>query len=527
MNPRRGNYEIMIDVDLIQLERISKRFGGVTALEEVSFGIRRGEVHALVGENGAGKSTLMKVLAGVHAPDDGTIRLGGKPVRFANPRDAGRHGVRIVFQELNLFPSRSVAANVFANREWVGRCGWVRRRTMDNATRDVLRNMGSAIEPGTLVGSLTIGEQQLVEIARSLVHQSRIIILDEPNSALNEAESQRLFEIVRQLRDRGLTIIYVSHRLEEVLAIADRISILRDGRLQGTLEAARTSIPEVIEAMIGRRLEQAFPARTPSQSAVPPAATAMLQVRNVRHGDSLGPISFDVRGGEILGFAGLEDGGVNGLFRVLFGLQAMHGGELIYRGQQQTPGSARQAIARGWGLIPESRRDQGLLMDWSIARNTTLLVLDKLCGRLGFIDRRAVRATTDHFLRRLNVITDGQEKKVVDLSGGNQQKVLLAKWLATRPALLMLNDPTRGVDVGAKWEIYQLCRQLAAEGLAILFTSSEADEILGLSDRVLVLRKGKLVREFQRGEANKAELIHAMSGGEIEAPRAAEPSGDP
>ena len=504
----------MPDAPCIRFQHVSKRFGGVAALDGVSFDIRRGEVHAVVGENGAGKSTLMKLLAGVHEPDDGEIRLESQRVRLNNPRAARRHGISIVFQELNLFPHRTVAANVFANRERIGRWGRVNRRAMREATRRVLSELDVRLSPDTFVGALGIGEQQQVEIARTLEQQSRIIILDEPNSALNEAESQRLFEIIRRLRARGITIVYVSHRLEEVFAIADRITVLRDGRYQGTYATVETTIPQIIAAMIGRPLDNAFP-RRPEGSAPGPI---VLQVRELCGEAQLGPISFTARAGEIVGFAGLEGAGVDELFRVLFGLDPMTSGQVLVGGELQGPTTPRAAVSRGWGLIPASRREQGLMMDWSIARNTTLLVLGKLRNRLGLIDPRQVRATTAHYVKRLGIAIDTQAKRTSDLSGGNQQKVLLAKWLATGPAILILNDPTRGVDVGAKQEIHGLCQQLAAQGMTLLMTSGEADEVLGLADRVIVLSQGKTLREFQRGEVTKGELLHAMAGQDPKGP---------
>jgi ABC-type sugar transport system ATPase subunit len=498
----------MAEAPLIELDRVSRRFGGVTALDQVSFEIRCGEVHAVVGENGAGKSTLMKLLAGVHEPDDGEIRLAGRRVRLKNAREARRQGISIVFQELNLFPHRTVAANVFANREVTRLWGWIDRRAMRKATQRVLAELGVPLSPDALVGPLAIGEKQIVEIARTLEQESRIIILDEPNSALNEAESQRLFHIVRRLRGRGITIVYVSHRLEEVFAIADRITVLRDGRYQGTYATAETSIPQIITAMIGRRLGNPSPQR-PAHAAPGPV---VLQVRELRQAARLGPISFTARAGEIVGFAGLEGAGVSELFHVLFGLSPMTSGEILLREEPQRPTSPLAAMRRGWALIPASRREQGLMMDWSIARNATLLVLGKLLNPLRLIDKSAVRRATDQYVRRFSIATDNQDKKVVNLSGGNQQKVLLAKWLAVEPGILILNDPTRGVDVGAKWEIYELCRQLAAEGMTILMTSSEAEEILGLADRVLVFSKGRVLHEFRRGETTKAGLMHAMAG---------------
>ena len=492
----------------IQLDRLSKRFGGVTALDEVSFDIRSGEVHAIVGENGAGKSTLMKLLAGVHEPDQGEIRIEGQAVRFKNPREAQRQGISTVFQELNLFPHRSVAANVFANREMRSRWGGVDRRAMSEATSGVLRQMGVGISPGAEVDTLAIGEKQIVEIARTLQQESRIIILDEPNSALDEAESKRLFEIVRGLRARGITIIYVSHRLEEVFAIADRITVIRDGHYQGTFTTADTTIPKIIMAMIGRPLDNLFPVR-PDRTQNGPEA---LQVRELSGKSRPGPVSFKANAGEIVGFAGLEGSGVDELFRILFGLDLRSGGQIEVHGKLQQPAAPRDAIQGGWALIPSSRRDQGLLMEWSIARNASLLVLDQLRGRLGLIAKRRVSSMTERSIGELGIVADSKDQRVANLSGGNQQKVLLAKWLATAPTILLLNNPTRGVDVGAKWEIYELCQKLAGQGMTILMTSGEAEEILGLSDRVLVLSKGKLICEFQRGQVTKAELLHAMAG---------------
>ncbi|MSU35252.1 MAG: sugar ABC transporter ATP-binding protein [Pedosphaera sp.] len=498
----------MLAHPFIQLNRLSKRFGGVTALDDVSFAICRGEIHAVVGENGAGKSTLMKLLAGVHEPDGGEIRIATQNVRLVDPREARRHGISIVFQELNLFPHRTVASNIFANREITNRWGGVDRLAMNEASRRVLAELDVPLSPDALVGPLTIGEKQQVEIARTLEQQSRIVILDEPNSALNESESQRLFDIIRRLRARGITIVYVSHRLEEVFAIADSITVLRDGRYQGTYATNETTVPQIIAAMIGRPLGDSFPQR-PKDSAPGPV---VLQVRQLCRDPGLGPISFTARAGEIVGFAGLEGAGIDELFRVLFGLDPMTSGQIVFRDKLQRPTTPLAAMRSGWALIPESRREQGLMMDRSIARNTTLLVLDKLLGRLGLIDRQQVHTTTDQYVKRLGIATDSQEKTVAHLSGGNQQKVLLAKWLATGPAILILNDPTRGVDIGAKSEIYALCHQLAAQGMTLLITSSEADEILGLADRVFVLSKGRVFHEFHRGEASKAKLLHAVTG---------------
>jgi ABC-type sugar transport system ATPase subunit len=497
--------------EIIRLDRVTKRFGGIVAVNDVSFGIARGEIHAVVGENGAGKSTIMKMLAGVHRPDSGTLMLRGEPTAIADPLHARRLGVSIVFQELNLFPHLTVAGNVFANRELTRTTGLLDERQMVTATRQVLAEMGVALDPHTKVARLSVAEKQLVEIARTLQQQSDIIIMDEPNSALSAAETERLFALLRRLRDKGLTIIYVSHRLEEVFAIADRISVIRDGRYQGTWPIGETSIPDVIARMIGRRLGETFPPRV----AVPAEAPVAVSVRDLRIGSTVGPIDFDVRAGEILGFAGLEGSGVGDVFHVLFGLVRPAAGQVIYRGRSTPPRSPFDAIRQGFALIPANRRDEGLMTAWSIRRNASLAVLDKLLDRLGLIDRGKERALTNEYVRKLNVATDSIDKRVVNLSGGNQQKIVVAKWLATGPEILILNDPTRGIDVGAKSEIYVLCDELARQGLALFFTSSEIEETLGVCDRILVFHKGRVIRAFTRGEATKADVMHWVAGGDV------------
>jgi ABC-type sugar transport system ATPase subunit len=503
--------EPAIPDEIIRLDRVTKRFGGITAVNDVSFGIARGEIHAVVGENGAGKSTIMKMLAGVHRPDSGTLILRGEPVAIADPLHARRLGVSIVFQELNLFPHLTVAGNVFANRETTLGPGLLNERQMVAATKRVLGEMGVTLDPHAKVRDLSVAERQLVEIARTLDQQSDIIIMDEPNSALSAAETERLFALLRRLRDKGLTIIYVSHRLEEVFAISDRISVIRDGRYQGTWPIAETTIPDVIAQMIGRRLGETFPHREPVLDEAPVA----IAVSGLRVGTGVGPVDFQVRAGEILGFAGLEGSGIADVFSVLFGLTRPAAGQVVYKHQTVPPRSPFEAIRQGLALIPANRRDEGLMTGWSIRRNASLAVLDRLLDRLGLIDRGKERELANDYVRKLNVATDSIDKRVVNLSGGNQQKVVVAKWLATGPEILILNDPTRGIDVGAKSEIYNLCDELARQGLALLFTSSEIEETLGVCDRILVFHKGRIIREFARGEASKADVMHWVAGGVI------------
>lgn len=493
---------------LIQLEGVTKRFGGVTALDNVSIDIAAGEVHAIVGENGAGKSSLMKLLAGVHRPDAGRILFDGHPQHFRGPLDARRLGISTVFQELSLFPHLSVMANVFANRELSRSSGVLNRGAMRSAARKALGALGSEINPDQRVASLSVGERQLIELARSLSERSRIVILDEPNSALSEPESERLFAIVRKMRDAGTTVLYVSHRMEEVFALADRITVLRDGKWKGTFNRDQTTIPQVIKTMIGRESpSQLFPPR----SKVAGDAPRTLAVKELGNGSNVGPISFQARAGEIVGFAGLEGSGIDELFHLLFGIERPRSGSVISRGRTHRFRSPREAMRNGYALVPASRREEGLTMNWDVRRNMTLLILNRLRDRLGLIDRPAVDRTTWDIVKQLRIATDRIDRSISTLSGGNQQKVLLGKWLATGPKILILNDPTRGVDVGAKEDIYNLCAKLAQQGMTILFTSSEIEETLGLSDRILVMRSGRIVREFDRGEADKEKVMFGIT----------------
>jgi ABC-type sugar transport system ATPase subunit len=466
-------------------------------------------VHAVVGENGAGKSTLMKLLAGVERPDAGRILLDGRPVELASPLEARRRGIAIVFQELSLFPHLSVAANIFANREISRPLGLLCERAMLDAAREVLGELGVVVDPRARVQRLASGQRQLVEISRAVSVGARIVILDEPNSALTGAESERLFALVRRLRQRGVTILYVSHRLEEVLALADRISVLRDGRHQGTWRTAETDMPRIVRAMVGRRLDGAIAGRAPAASS----GEVLLEARGLTVSGRLGAVTFELRAGEVLGLAGLEGSGVDVLFRALFGLEPEVRGKVACGGESRPPRSPSEAMRRGLGLVPRNRREEGLIMGWPLRKNATLLVLERLCDRLCIIDRARERHEAEVLARRLRVVAESVEKKVALLSGGNQQKVVLAKWLAAGPRILLLDDPTRGVDVGAKAEVHRLIDELAAQGLGILITSSEVEEVLGLADRVLVLARGNVVREIQRGAATKAEVMEAMAAG--------------
>ena len=492
---------------LLKLDGIDKRFGGVHALENVSFDVISGEVHAVVGENGAGKSTLMKILAGSYQPDSGEIRLEGQKVAFHNPRDSYAAGINIIYQEFYKFPALSVIANIFAGRELNGRV-MLNEKEMRSRAMQVFERMGVEIDPDATVKNLTVAEQQLVEIAKALVYEGKLVIMDEPNSSLTDKETQALFQIIRRLKEQGVTILYVSHRLEEVFQISDRVTVLRDGKYVGTWKTAETNIPYIISQMIGRTLSKAFPTVPDLQLD----ARKILDVRGLSKPGRLDNVSFDVREGEVLGFAGLEGCGIRDLFLVLFGLEKSVSGEVIYLDKKMNIHFSSDAIQNNWGLIPANRRDHGLLMNWSLKENVAVVILKRLLNFLGLVNERRLSNTAETYIQQLNISTDSIDKKVFDLSGGNQQKVVIAKWLATEPKVLILDDPTRGIDVGAKAEIYQLIHDLALQGLAILLSSSEIDEVLNLSQRVLVMRQGSIIKEFTHKEADKAEVMRYVSG---------------
>jgi ABC-type sugar transport system ATPase subunit len=492
---------------LLELNGIDKHFGGVHALDNVSFNIRAGEVHAVVGENGAGKSTLMKILAGSYQPDQGEIQMRGKEVVFRNPRDSFAAGINIIYQEFYKFPALSVIANIFAGRELIGH-GFLNEKEMRDLAMEVFERMGVNIDPDATVKNLPVAQQQLVEIAKALVYKGSLVIMDEPNSSLTDKETQALFEIIKRLQEQDVTILYVSHRLEEVFQVSDRITVLRDGKFIGTWNTKETNIPFIISQMIGRTLSQAFP----DVPEISTNADTILEVKDLYKGGSIGGVNFAVRKGEVLGFAGLEGSGIRDLFHVLFGLDHADNGQIWYLGKKIKINFSSDAIKQKWALIPANRRDHGLLMRWSLKENLTIVIIKRLLNFLGLIKEGKLKSTAETFINRLNISTDSIEKQVFDLSGGNQQKVVIAKWLATEPKLLILDDPTRGIDVGAKSEIYQLIQMLAREGLAILLSSSEIDEVINLSRRILVMRQGLIIKEFDHKEASKAEVLRYVSG---------------
>ena len=485
---------------LVEVRAVGKRFGGVQAVQGVSLALVAGGVHGLVGENGAGKSTLAKIIGGVHRPDAGEMLIEGQPVRFRSPRDALARGITTIAQELALVPARSVLENVFLGAE-PRRLGVIQNRALRRQFDDLNARTGFGLDADARVGGLRTAEQQKVEILRAVAREARVILMDEPTASLTADETARLLTIVRRLAAGGTAIVLVSHFLDEVLSVADTVTVMRDGRLVRTSAAAAETEGSLVEAMIGRPVDLAFPPRQP----VPPTAPVVLEADGLRRSRILEEVSLTVRAGEIVGLAGLVGSGRTEVARAIFGADRLDGGDLSVDGQRVRIRSPRDAARAGIAMLPESRKDQGLLMRRSIRENTTIANLAALANH-GIVDHRRERRVTHEATREVDVRASSLEAPVATLSGGNQQKVLFAKWLVRRPKVLLADEPTRGVDVGAKRQIHELLVRLAAEGMGVVLISSEIEEVLGLAHRVLVLRGGRIVATFS-GEAATKELV--------------------
>jgi inositol transport system ATP-binding protein len=486
---------------LLEARDIRKAFPGVIALDGVSLTLRAHSVHALMGENGAGKSTLMKIIAGIHAPDAGELRLRGQPVRFASPREALQKGIAMIHQELNLLPSMSVAENVWIGREPV-RFGLISHRELRHRTRALLDRLHIELDPDAEVRRLSIAARQLVEIARALSYDSQLLIMDEPTSALTDRDAERLFAIVRELRAEGKGILYITHRMEELTEIADEISVLRDGRYVGTGHPGQLSRDEIIRMMVGRTLERIFP-HEPAQ----PAAVA-LSVSNLTLPGHFHDVSFELRFGEILGVAGLVGCGRSKLAEAIFGLTPASRGQIRIDGRELRIASPRTSVAHGLGFVTEDRKETGCFLPLDVLENLAISALSREFVRVGFVRGAALRRACGEMLQRLRVKTPDLNECIENLSGGNQQKVLLGRWLLLGPRILILDEPTRGVDVGAKAEIHQLISRLVAQGMAVLMISSELPEILGMSHRIMVMHEGRVTGVLGREEADQVAIMN-------------------
>ena len=489
---------------ILEMKGIGKRFSNVVALDHVDFSVRRGEIHALIGENGAGKSTLIKILSGAYQGDNGDFELDGKRVVQHTPAAMQRMGIAVIYQELNLVPHLSVARNIFLGHEPCFVPGAIDFKTTHQRAQSLLEQLGVSLSIHALIADLGIAEQQFVEVAKALSHSVQLLVMDEPTAPLSEQETQNLFQVVRRLREQGVTVIYISHRLEEIFALADRVTVLRDGRVVGTRNVDEVTKDDLVRMMVGRDIKEQHP-----KVFVEPGEP-LLQITGLP-GKNGNTFDLTVHAGEIVALAGLVGSGRTELARRIFGAEPLRTGQMAVKGKPITIRSTRQAIRAGIGMVPEDRKTQGLILDRSVSNNITLPILGKLS--FGPVIRRGlVRDLVRRLVSTLDIRIYSIEQTVRTLSGGNQQKVTLAKWLASQSDVLILDEPTRGVDVGARTEIYTLIGQLVQEGKGILLISSDLPEVLGLSDRVIVVYGGCLVTEFSRDDAVAEEIIKYASG---------------
>lgn len=494
---------------LLQATGITKQFPGTLALQDAHLELLPGEIHAVIGENGAGKSTLMKILSGVYIADTGEIHLEGQLIQPSSPRDALTRGIAIVHQELSNVPTLTVAENIFAGHLPTNVLGMVKYQQLFNDARQVLDKMNVAVDPRALVETLSIANCQLIEITKALSSQCKVLILDEPTSALTDSEADRLLTLLRRLADDGVGILYISHKLKEIFALADRVTVLRDGRYIGTEKIEEVTPNHVIRMMVGRELGAMYPDKSRETGA------ALFEVRNLRLLGSSIPNSFKLYSGEILGFAGLIGSGRSELARAIFGAEPPAEGEILLNGQRIDIASPQRAIEHGIGYLPEDRKAGGLFLEMSVKLNVEAAVIPEV-SRGAFIAPVKENSLAEQYVQRLKISTPSIEQEVRRLSGGNQQKILVAKWLAIHPKILIVDEPTRGIDVGAKKEIHFLLRSLAESGVGVIMISSELPEILGMSDRILVMHEGVIVAEYPSAEATEENIIRSASGQQSE-----------
>lgn len=489
------------------MENIHKAFGTNQVLTGVDFDLLDGEVHALMGENGAGKSTMMNVLTGLHARDNGKITIDGEEIYFKNPKEAEQNGVTFIHQELNIWPDMTVLENLFIGKERKNSFGFLKTAEMKALSKKQFDRLAVSIPLDKEAGSCSVGEQQMIEIAKALMTEAKVIIMDEPTAALTEREINKLFDVITSLKKEGVSIVYISHRMEEIFSISDRITVMRDGKTVDTKAIPETNFDEVVKKMVGRELTDRFPNREPQ------LGETVLQVKGLTKSGQFEDINFSVRAGEIVGVSGLMGAGRTEIMRAIFGLDGMDGGEIWLEGKKVSIKTPEQAVKLGIGFITEDRKDEGLILDFSIRDNIVLPTLASFAPK-GIIQEKNETDFVNMLIKRLTVKTESKDIAVGKLSGGNQQKVVIAKWVGIGPKLLILDEPTRGVDVGAKREIYQLMNELTERGVAIIMVSSELPEILGMSDRILVIHEGKINGELLKQNATQEKIMTLATGGQ-------------
>jgi ribose transport system ATP-binding protein len=489
------------------MQNIHKAFGMNQVLTGVNFELKDGEVHALMGENGAGKSTMMNILTGLHSCDRGTILIDGKETYFKNPKEAEQNGITFIHQELNIWPDMTVLENLFIGKELKNSFGLLKIKEMRALAKKQFDRLAVSIPLDKEAGSCSVGEQQMIEIAKALMTNAKVIIMDEPTAALTEREISKLFEVIAALKADGVSIVYISHRMEEIFAICDRITVMRDGKTVDTKRIPDTNFDEVVRKMVGRELTDRFPKRQSKPGEL------LLQVKGLTKKGVFKDVGFSVRSGEIVGVSGLMGAGRTEIMRAIFGLETVDSGEIWLNGKKVNIQSPDQAVKLGIGFITEDRKDEGLILDFSIKENMVLPTLRSFAPR-GIIKEKSEKDFVEMLIKRLTVKTESADIAVGKLSGGNQQKVVIAKWVGIGPKVLILDEPTRGVDVGAKREIYQLMNELTERGVAIIMVSSELPEILGMSDRILVVHEGKITGELTKDEATQEKIMKLATGGQ-------------
>ncbi|WP_434351588.1 sugar ABC transporter ATP-binding protein [Trichococcus flocculiformis] len=489
----------------VVMKGITKSFGTNSVLRGVDFTIKAGEVHALMGENGAGKSTLMNILTGLHKPDAGEILIDGVIKQFDSPKEAEKFGLSFIHQEMNTWPEMTVVENLFLGNEIKNAIGWIDNKKMRALAIETFGELGVTLDLDEEVKNLSVGQQQMIEIAKSLLSDGEVIIMDEPTAALTEREIEVLFRIIENLKQKNVAIIYISHRMEEIFKISDRITVMRDGVSVDTKRTADTTNDEVVRKMVGRDLADYYPAKN---SAIGPI---VFEVKKLSSERKFQDVSFQVKSGEIVGFSGLMGAGRTEIMRSIFGIDPLDGGEMYLEDKKITISNPNDAIRQGIGFLTENRKEEGLILDYSISENISLPSIDGF-RKNGLIDTQAEKDFVELLMERLQVKAEGRDDIVSGLSGGNQQKVVLAKWIGIGSKVLILDEPTRGVDVGAKREIYQLMNELADRGVAIIMVSSDLPEVLGVSDRIVVVHEGKISGELQRGEATEEKIMKLATG---------------
>lgn len=488
---------------ILEISHVSKSFPGVKALSDVSFNVMRGDVHALVGENGAGKSTLMKILNGNYRRDEGTIKIDGKEVTLLNPLDARKHGISIIFQELNMIPCISIAENMFLGRLPANKGIVDKKKMYEDTTRALARVGFDHLDPRTMMYTLSVAQQQMIEIARAISYSNtKVILMDEPTAALTNAECNVLFDVIRNLQSQGITVIYISHKLEEIFEVCNRITIIRDGCVIKTSALKDMTIREITESMVGREITNQFPKRP----KLNPSAEEALRIEGFAHGKAYHDISFSVKRGEVLGLAGLVGAGRTEIARGLFGIDFKDSGKVFVHGKEVKIKDPMSAIKCGICYLSEDRKTEGLMGSLNVRLNTSASNLDSITAR-GLINPKKERALVDTFIKKMRVRTPSMEQKVFNLSGGNMQKVVVAKWLNTDVDIYIFDEPTRGIDIGAKYEIYLLINELVAAGKSVIMISSELPEVIGMSDRVLIINKGVIQAEFEADKMTERDFI--------------------